>query len=508
MISRRDFVKRAAVGAVGVAAAGLLGGCAQETTAKPNELNWNKEADVVIVGGGGTGVAAALQAVSDGASVLVLEKTGVAGGTTNFSGGVMQAAGTDFQKSFTSYKEDNPENHYQLWLKAGEGTVDEVLIKDLAYGAPEHIKWLTDLGLKFKSVYGHNHIPYVDESLHADRIHVYDGGGGIGSGGIMVQAMLKAAAEKGAAIEYETEVINLLTNESGEVIGVTANQGGAEIKVKANKGVILAAASIDQNVEMAKQLSPQQYWDVTTQKCLCPPTNTGDGIRMAMEIGAAVCGFGGTIDFCGKTGAATDNRVPVFPSFIVNMKGRRFVCEDATYAYHYRAIFQQEKQLDGPTYMIFGKSSLTAEKAPWTVESVTKDIADGVVFTADTMEGLAEAIGVDPANLASTLATWNSDMKNRKDNQYDRKTGLAPIEGPFYAYKNVSFNLGSLGGVKINVDTQVLKPNGEVVPRLFAGGLNAGGWVGPYYPGSGTAIMGTIHWGRKAGSSAAKLTSI
>ena len=491
-----------------IAAAGFLGGCAQGTSAKPDGTKWDKEADVVIVGAGGTGMAAALQAVSDGATVVVLEKTGLAGGTTNFSGGVMQAAGTEVQKALTKYQDDTPEKHYQLWLKAGEGTVDEELVKDLAYGAPEHIKWLTDLGLKFNSVYGHCQIPYINEELFADRIHVYEGGGGIGSGGIMIQAMLKAAEEKGAVVEYETEVTKLLTNESGEVIGVTANQSGSEIKVKANKGVILAAASIDKNAEMAKQLSPQQYWDLTTQQCLCPPTNTGDGIRMAMEIGAAVCGFGGTIDFCGKTGAATDNRNPLFPSFIVNKKGRRFVCEDATYAYHYRAIFQQEKQLDGPTYMIFGKSSLSAEKAPWTEETLAKDIADGVVFTSDTIEGLAEVIGVEPANLSATLATWNSDMKNKKDNQYDRKTGLMPIEGPFYAYKNVSFNLGSLGGVKINVDAQVLKSNGQPVPRLYAGGLNAGGWVGPYYPGSGTAIMGTLHWGRKAGANAAKSTSI
>ncbi|WP_019849407.1 FAD-dependent oxidoreductase [Desulfitobacterium sp. PCE1] len=509
MISRRDFVKRAAAGAVGVATVGILGGCTQGAASTSNEVKWDKEADVVIVGGGGTGLAAALQAALDGAKVLTLEKGGVAGGTTNFSGGVMQAAGTDAQKQYTSYQDDTPEKHYKLWLKAGEGAVDEELVKDLAYQAPEHIQWLTDtVGLKWTSVYGHSHIPYVEDSFFADRIHVYENGGGIGSGTILTKALLKAAEEKGALIEYETEVTGLLTNEKGEVIGVTARQKDAEIKVKANKGVILAAASIDQNKEMAKALSPQQYWDLTTQQCLCTPTNTGDGIRMAMEIGAAVSGFGGTIDFCAKTGAATDNRVPLFPSFIVNQKGRRFVCEDATYAYHYRAIFQQEKQLDGPTFMIFGESSLSAEMAPWTKESVAKDVTDGVVFKADSIEELAGLIAVDPANLASALATWNSDMQKNKDNQFDRKTGLKPITGPFYAYKNVAANLGSLGGVKINVDGQVLRPNGEVIPRLYAGGLNAGGWIGPYYPGSGTAIMGTVHWGRKAGGHAAKLTSI
>jgi fumarate reductase flavoprotein subunit len=507
-ISRRDFIKGTAAGAVGIASMGVLGTYAQESAAKPAEIKWDKSADVVIVGGGGTGLAAALQAAIEGASVLVLEKAGIAGGTTSSSGGVMQAAGTNIQKQYTSYKNDTPENHYKLWLKAGEGVVDEKLVKDLAYGAPNQIKWLSDFGLKFTSVYGHNHIPYVNKSLHADRIHVYEGGGGIGGGKILINLLLDNAIKKGAVVEYETTVTKLYTNEAGEVIGVKASKGGAEFNIKSNKGVILAAASIDSNVQMAKELSPQQYWDLTSQKSLNAPTNTGDGIRMAMEIGAAVGGFGGTIDFCGKTGAATDNRNPLFPSFIVNKKGRRFVCEDATYAYHYRAIFQQEKQLDGPTYMIFGKSSLSAKGAPWTAQSVAADIAAGVVFTADTIEKLAAKISTDPKNLAATLAAWNSDMKNKKDNQFDRVSGLAPITGPFYAYKNVAFNLGAIGGVKINVYAQALKPNGEVIPRLYAGGLNAAGWIGPYYPGSGTAIIGTVHWGRRAGSQAARLKSI
>ncbi len=509
MLSRRDFIKGTAAGALGLATMGVLGACGNGTPEeKPIDIKWDKETQVVVVGSGGTGVSAALEAARAGASVLILEKAGIHGGTTNLSGGVMQAAGTEAQKQHTKFQDDNPENHYKLWLQAGEDYVDEDLVKDLAYGAPEHIEWLTDLGLKFTSVYGHCHIPYIDDSLFADRIHVYEGGGDAGTGSILVNAILDAALAEGAAIEYETEVTNLITNELGEVIGVRAEQSGKEIMVKASKGVVLAAASIDHNVEMAKDLSPQQYWDLTTQTCLCAATDTGDGIRMAMEIGAATAGFGGTIDFCGKTGAATDNRVDLFPSFIVNKKGRRFVCEDATYAYHYRAIFQQEKQLNGPTYMIFGESSLLAETAPWTKESVEEDIAEGLVFKADTIEELAELIDVNPDNLQSTLKTWNQDMKAKKDNQFDRQTGLESIEGPFYAYQNVAANLGALGGVKINVETQVLRPNGEPIPRLYAGGLNAGGWIGPYYPGSGTAIIGTVHWGRKAGANVAKLDPV
>lgn len=508
-ISRRDFIKGTAAGAVGVAAMGVLGACS--TGSNGDEIAWDKESDVVIVGGGGTGLAAAAQASADGAAVLVLEKSGVAGGTTTYSGGVMQAAGTAAQKELTSYQDDTPEKHADYWLAAGEGYVDEELVKDLAQGAPDHIQWFSDLGLKWTRVYGYSRVPYIDDSLYAYRIHTYEGGGAEAGGAIMVQAMLSAAQANGAVVEYETEVTNLITNADGEVIGVKAMQDGAEINVKAKKGVILAAASIDQNVELAQRLSPQQHWDLTSQVCLCAQTNTGQGITMAMEIGADVAGFGGTIDFCGKYYAAVDDALPNFPSFIVNKKGRRFVCEDATYAYHYRAIFQQEKQFNGPTYLVFGESALTSVGCTargMTADALAQDVADGVLIKADTIEALAEMISVDPANLAATLSKWNADMAAGSDNQFDRTTGLETISGPFYAYKNVAFNLGALGGVRINAETEVLKPDGTPIPRLYAGGLNAGGWIGPYYPGSGTAIIGTVHWGRKAGANAAKLESL
>lgn len=516
-VSRRDFLKGAAIGAVGIASAGILGGCTSGTGAPPPtaaatpapestgaSIVWDREVDVIIVGSGGTGVSAAYESAKAGANTLILEKAGIAGGTTNYSGGVMQAAGTSVQKALTGYQDDTPEKHYQLWLKSGEGTVDEALVKDLAYGAPGHVEWLVnDLGMKFTSVYGHCHVPYIDDSLYADRIHVYEGGGSAGGGGILVQAILPAAQSLGALIEYDTEVTKLYTDENGGVIGVAAKNKDGAINVKANRGVVLAASSIDWNEEMCKDMSPQQYWDITSQISLAAKTNTGDGVWMGMEIGAAVSGFGGTIDFCGKTGAATTNQNPLFPSFIVNKAGQRFVCEDATYAYHYRAIFQQEKLFDAPTYMIFGESSLI-DGAPWTKESVKADIGSGVVITADTIEALADLIGVDAGGLSETLQAWNAAAPTGKDARFGRITGIAEITGPFYAYRNVSYNLGALGGLKINTDAQVLRPNGEPIPGLYAGGLNAGGWIGPYYPGSGTAIMGTIHWGRKAGANAAK----
>ena len=109
-----------------------------------------------------------------------------------------------------------------------------------------------------------------------------------------------------------------------------------------------------------------------------------------------------------------------------------------------------------------------------------------------------------PQNLARTLAAWNEDVEAGNPDPYGRIEGLAKIEAPFYAYHNTPFNLGALGGLKITQKCEVVNIEGEVIPGLYAAGLNAGGWVGPYYPGSGTAIIGTCYFGRVAGKAAAE----
>ena len=124
-ISRRDFLKGSAASAVTLAAASLLGGAAM---AEEESAGFDREYDVIIAGAGGTGVSAAAAAMEAGAGkVIVFEKAGIIGGTTNFSGGVMQAAGTRFQKEFSDYQGDTPEKHAAEWLAEGEGMLDEAL---------------------------------------------------------------------------------------------------------------------------------------------------------------------------------------------------------------------------------------------------------------------------------------------------------------------------------------------------------------------------------------------
>ena len=509
-LSRRNFLK----GTAAVTAAGFLGACTSSSaSAETSSRTWDREYDVVIAGAGGTGLCAAAAAAEAGASVIMFEKAGIIGGTTNLSGGVMQAAGTDIQKATSVYQDDTPEKHAAEWIAEGEGMLDEDLVKDLANGAPDCITWLADkCGIKWTNVYGHCHVPNVDESLMADRIHVYEGGGNSGQGGVYTQAVYNYATSLGAELETSTEVTDLIV-EDGKVTGVEITCDGNVTYVKANKGVILCTAGIDNNIEMAKALNPQQYWVDTAYPgtCLCVSTDTGDGIRMGMKIGAAFVS-GGTIDFCGATGAATDNRTPIFPEFIVNSAGQRFVCEDATYAFHYRSIFQQEKSTGAPTWMIFGSNGGSVDgkvtrtdgtSYAWAGEKLQEAVDAGTLITADTIEELAEKIDVNPRGLARTLAAWNEDTEAGNPDPFGRIEGLEPLTAPYYAYHNTPFNLGALGGLKITRNCEVVDYEGNVIEGLYAAGLNAGGWVGPYYPGSGTAIMGTCYFGRTAGAAAA-----
>lgn len=234
------------------------------------DIEFDDEYDVIVVGAGGAGLSAAATAAENGASVLAIEKQGIPGGTTSLSGGVMQAAGTKYQKEFTDYKDDTPEKHEAEYLAAGEGRLYEPLVRDFTQNAGKNLEWLEDkVGVKWTSVYGHTEIPYAKDSF-ADRIHVYEGGGaGGGNGIIATRKLYEYALNQGAEFQFDTAVVALVLKDetSSEVAGVIAEQGGVLYAFKANRGVILSAASIDQNVELAKDLSPQHYEDVKRHLC-------------------------------------------------------------------------------------------------------------------------------------------------------------------------------------------------------------------------------------------------
>lgn len=508
-VSRRTFIGGLAMGALGVAAAAT--GCTPQddgagggAVANGDSTTWDVETDVIVCGAGGTGLAAACTAAEAGAKVLVYEKAAAHGGTTALSGGVLQAAGTTWQKEFTSFQDDTPAQHAACYIKQAEGIGDEDLIKTLCNNAPDDLEWLAGIGLNFVKVYGNCHVPYADD-LAADRIHVYEGGGGIGQGGVLTDAEYAEAQRLGVSFEFSSEITSLVYDKEQGVTGIVVSSDGKTLRVKANKGVVLALGGIDRNMGLAKALNQQQYWNLTTQQTMISDFANGDGIRMGLEIGAAMATVGGTIDFDLATGQATDNSLPQIPCVTINKLGKRFVCEDATYAYQYRAIFQQMTQLDGPTWMIMDQNMVEQGVGPWAADPESA-VAEGSLVKADTYEALAEALEVPPSNFVNTMALWNDNIeKYGVDLEFNRNTQLIKLDKPpYYAHLNVSANLGSLGGLKIDSNAQVYDLTDKPIPHLFSGGMNSGGWYGLYYPGSGTSLSGGLVFGRIAGANAAK----
>jgi fumarate reductase flavoprotein subunit len=306
-------------------------------------------------------------------------------------------------------------------------------------------------------------------------------------------------------------VTGLVRHHDDGVIGVRAVVNGAETYIKANRAVVLATGGFDHNQEMSRVFSPQQLWALEMGRCLCAPTNTGDGIKLAMDLGGDLAGLGGTIGYpstmVGGTPMAAGT--PEVPGIWVNRYGQRFVNEGAHPAYAMRAVFQQEQHL---AWAIFdegvrgmGGAAIGGVWGPWS-DNLDEEIASGRVRTRDSLRALASSIGVNGSQLEATVVKWNEDMATGADTVFRRQVGLAAFDrAPYYAAQITEVNLGSCGGVKISKEAQVVDVNGEVIPRLYAGGMVAGGFIGPYYPGSGTAINSAVTFGRIAGEGAATM---
>lgn len=515
-VSRRSFVAAASALAAGGAAAATAAH-ADEATADAAEPAWDGTYDVIVCGGGGSGLTAAYSALEQGAEkVLVLEKADACGGTTATAEGAVQAAGTTWQKELgaNGVEDDSADKHYKFWMQDGEGLVDPDLVRVMADNAADNLQWMADsFGITYSKVFGCYPASYTDVENMADRIHlITDASDATKTGGVVWTTNAEAAVRAaGGEIQTGVAAAHLVMGEDG-VVGVGTADGR---RFQATKGVVLAMSGIEHNEELAKKYNPQQYWDLKTQAVATAATDTGDGIVMGIEAGADVGRFGGAVDLLLATWSYTNNTNPEIPYILVNQRGVRFVREDTTYAFHCRAIynacvqeggFDDEVGTTGACWMVMDSKMTGVSQAAWSdPDTLQAALDDGSMVTGDTVEELAKAMGCNPAVLAFTVDKWNADVETDLDQLFGRTVQVTALdEPPFYAWKTVNTNIGSIGGLKINTDAQVIDRNGEPIAHLFAAGTNSGGWLGPYYPGSGTCLQGTLNWGRIAGASAAK----
>lgn len=511
-ISRRGFIKTAAVGA---AALGSLGMRTEAEGAAKKGARWHGEVDVIVVGYGGAGAAAAITAHDAGAKVLILEKDTKGGGSTYYSGGF-----------FVSPRDvDGAVSYLMYCAKAGGDAYFDVDVDRLTTWATEAVKnepWLRSLGaqdvfVSLKGWYGdvEGAASYTSCQLKPDPT-------GVG----LWQVLAAAVAKRKIEVMYGTSVVDLVTRGEApgkiEVLGIVA-KGQKTVSIRAKKGVVLTCGGFDYDESMKKNfLAAYPNYSVGH------PGNTGDAIRLVSKTGADLWHMTGTsATMCYKF-----PEVPVaYPSMLqlaaaglsvifVSKYGERFVNE-ASGSYDLVAkamynwdpvkrdfanlpcwcIFDEKARVKGPAGLPvpIGKPVYT-----WSADN-SSEIAKGWVVKGDSLEELAAKLSVDTAALKKTIADYNRYCVGKKDPDFGRELGLIPLDtAPYFAVKGYPGLWGTAGGPKINVRAEVVDGKGEPIRNLYAAG-NASGFSFPHmYPLSGTAIGDCFVMGRIAGRNAAK----
>lgn len=535
-ITRRDFLRKSAGGVLGAAGLSMLGPLAAPLSAiaeQPKEaaplipIDWTDGADVIIVGGGGAGYCAAIEAGRAGASVLILEKSAIPGGDTAISQGMIMAAGTPEQKEIAGFATDTPELFAKQQLAYAQGFANEDMIREMCIDSPKQIDFMRELGRVYHQV---DIIPpaweFDTEDSWGARSH-WDRGNNTGH-----FDLLQKETEKMDHVRCLTEkpAERLIVDPSHGVIGVTTRDGS---HYRADKGVILATGSFGINKEMAQKYNRLHYWVLTVSEKMgtapfASPNITGDGIRMALEVGAglALCDSSVTNNMIETGGVGSgyiaelmgiDHKNEYYSSTIpgrilVNSSGRRFVQEDALWGYVNKMIYQEAVRCnwtkDTKPKIWFIQDAKWMEYDAMVQGVLRRNPTLAAQFKqADTLEELADLIEVPAENLKDTINRWNEGCKEGVDQDFKRRIDMKTIEvGPFNAYPVAVLDSGCFGGVDTDIDTRVLDEKGQPIPRLYAAGtIMSGTWCGQFYTSCGWAILGTMHWGRKAGVKSAEL---
>ena len=511
--SRRTFLGLGASAAL-LAGAGLAG-CAPKGktgTASGNgsdeNTSWAKEADVVICGLGGAGVAAAVEAAEAGASVIVLEMAGEGGGATKMSGGLAYfGGGTRLQKACGI--EDSLDN-YKAYMKAVSNPSggNEQLVDLYCEESASTFDWLEAHGVPFDDAadtqghvvtapkgisltYSGNERgwEYVAVATPAPRGHSPRQDGEEHSAAMLFDPLLTAAEKAGAEIIYNAEATSLIVDGSGRVVGVRATIDNEESAIRGLKGVILTTGAFTMNDEM---LADFCHEGLAAGARTAHPNDTGSGIKMGMAIGAGLRSMGRAsiqhFVYMYGHGAAS--------GMLVDKRGVRFIDEGSYGGWIGKAIYERTPEA---AWLIMD-SNMIAD-----VDPAFKDMLD-ISSQADSIEDLARVIDIEPATLAATAARYNGFAQSQNDDDFHKATEyLKPLSAPpFYAanFEVSKCGFHTLGGLKINEKSQVVGNDGKVLPGLYSAGRNACAIFGNY-PGSGSSIGECLVFGRIAGKNAA-----
>ena len=494
-----------------------------------------KNADVIVVGGGGAGLSAAIAACQNNAKVILIEKTALLGGNTIRAGGPYNAVDPErqanvqpaseaamkslerllkvspkndlhkkyqdqLQKELDAYKAQKPNHlfdclalHILQTYDGGDYAGKIEFIEKMCSESLNAAEWLESNGLVWRDT-----IVTVPGGLWP-RAHVPQNA----AGSDYINTNKKLAEKMGVEIILNCKGESLIKKD-GRITGVKAVQSnGTQVILNAKKAVVLASGGFAASKEMRKKYNSLLNENLGTTN---NPANTGDGITMAEKANANLIGMEyiqclplGNPETGGLNGWIGGIGVEYY--YQVNKSGKRFMAEDGRRDVMTKALLEQP----GSFSYVIADSHVTFKdgKNLWG-DDVEKLVADKKIFRADTIEDLAKQIGIDPAVLKQTNDAFNKAVEAGKDNEFGRSLfGQKMDKAPFYASPRMPTVHHTMGGIEINLDTQVLDKNGNVIPGLYAAGEVTGGIHGKNRLG-GNALVDIHVFGRIAGTNAAK----
>lgn len=450
--------------------------------------------DVVVIGAGGAGFSAAIEAKNAGANVVLLEKMPAVGGNSLISGAEMNAAKNWVQPKL-GINDDSPELHAKDTYLGGDKKGDPKVINVLTHNALDAAKWCRDyLGVRFE-----------DDNLfffggHSRKRALIP----IGHTGTEFITKFQAKADElGIPVITNMKVEELIKDKSGRVVGVKATMNGASYTFNAKGGVVLATGGFGANPEMVKKYNPKIDERFKTTDA---PGTTGEALYMAERAGAQLVNMGyiQTYPICdpisGVIELIADARFD--GAIMLNQEGKRFVEELQRRDILSEAIL---KQTGGYCWVLWndkiGSISNTVKEHPTEYEAFTKQ---GIMATCDDLKCVADFTKIPFDSLKGTVNRVSSMTGKGNDKDFNHRSGLVDMtQGKYYVIKAVPSVHHTMGGVRINEKAQALTAEGKAIPGLWAAGEVTGVTHGTNRLG-GNAYTDIIVFGRIAGKAAAE----
>ena len=451
------------------------------------------ECDVAVIGGGGSGLVAAVRAAQRGASVIVVEKMDKLGGNSWLAGGLLTTY-SKFQKELGM--PDMTDEYYKTAYRQNKYTLDPAIFRRYIGNTGTFFEWMADLGLDTDNIrYVMDAVAMVKERKDPGYLNNPQYGPGL-MGSTVLSVVLKAMKDLPVQVLLSTKAESLITNESGAVSGLTAKGQDADYEIRA-RNVILSSGGFGCNTELLRRFLPKYFSRDTYCSHYCLLSTTGDGIVMAERIGAEVgknisVGLGALAHNPGSFSIQKLFRSA--KGVIVNRNGARFVAEDDTDD----AEVAVDMQPEGLAYYIFDeamKPVLYQEAVDGArfgdamppMEQLDADLlrehGEGKVCIARTLAEAAQFIGTDEQTLADTLSRYNAMCENKLDDElFKDPAELVKIESfPLYVIRcQRNFDV-TMGGVSIDAHLRALMPDGTPIGGLYVTGDLASNWMGEEY---------------------------